>query len=160
MLSPFTSAGPLLTFARLLGLGAAALVVLLSAVMLFFNSYTTDGITSGTSIVGAIMVLLALLAAWGALTTRPLLLLLAFLGSFVPVGYYLLGTPGVFAFIGFATLGYGIAGVIMLLYPGSRAGGQGNTPKTSHRLGIAIAAPALFAVQTAIGGDNLLLPGR
>jgi len=124
MPSRFTSAGPLRTFARLLGLGAAALVILLYGVMLFFNPYTTDGITSGTSLVGALMILLALLAAWGARTLQPLLLLLAFLGSFVPVGYYLLGTPGVFAFIGVADLGYAVAGAIMLLSPRSRAGGS------------------------------------
>jgi hypothetical protein len=122
MPSRFTSAGPLLTFARLLGLGAAALVALLYGVMLFLNPYPTDGITAGTYIVGALMILLALLAAWGALTIQPLLLLLAFCGSFVPVGYYLLGTPGVFAYIGVADLGYAVAGAIMLLYPRSRAG--------------------------------------
>ena len=120
MPSRLTSPGLLLTFARLLGLGAAALVALLYGVMLFFNPYPTDGITSGTYIVGALMILLALLAAWGALTLQPLLLLLAFGGSFVPVGYYLLGTPGVFAGIGVADLGYAVAGAIMLLYPRSR----------------------------------------
>jgi hypothetical protein len=133
MPSPFTPTGPLLSFARLLGFAAAALVVLLYAVMLFSNPYNTDGITSGTSIVAAIMILLALLAAWGALTTRPVLLLLACLGSLVPVGAYLLGTPGVFALIGVANLGYGVAGAIMFLYPRGRAEGLGNTRKTSHR---------------------------
>jgi hypothetical protein len=64
---------------------------------------------------------IALVAAWGAFTIQPRLLLLAFCGSFVPVGYYLLGTPGVFAYIGVAVLGYAVAGAIMLLHPRSRA---------------------------------------
>jgi hypothetical protein len=67
-------------------------------------------------------------AAWGAITTRPLLLLLAFLASLVPVGAYLLGAPGVFALIGVANLGYGVAGAIMLLYPRGRAEGSEKHP--------------------------------
>jgi hypothetical protein len=128
MPSPFTTTRPLLTFARLLDPGAAALVILLYGAMLFFNPYTTDGITSGTFTIGAIMILLALLAAWGAITTRPLLLLLAFLASLVPVGAYLLGAPGVFALIGVANLGYGVVGAIMLLYPRGRAEGSEKHP--------------------------------
>ena len=86
MPSPSSSAGPLRTFARLLGLSAALLVILLTGVMLMMNPYDTGGITAGTAIVGVVMILLAFLAGWGAFTVRPLILLLAFIGSFVPVG--------------------------------------------------------------------------
>jgi hypothetical protein len=83
--------------------------------MLMMNPYDTGGITAGTAIVGAVMILLALLAGWAAFTLRPMILLLAFIGSFVPVGAYLLGTPGVFALIGVADLGYLVASALMFL---------------------------------------------
>ena len=41
---PPSSAGPLRTFARLLGLSAAVLVILLTGVMLMMNPYDTGGI--------------------------------------------------------------------------------------------------------------------
>jgi hypothetical protein len=115
MPSPSRSTGPLRTFARLLGLSAAVLGILLTGVLLMINPYDTGGITAGTVIVGVVMILLALLAGWAAFTVRPVILLLAFIGSFVPVGYYLLGTPGVFALIGVADLGYLVASALMFL---------------------------------------------
>ena len=115
MPSPSSSAGPLRTVARLLGLSAAVLVIVLTGEMLMMNPYDTGGITAGTAIVGVVMILLAFLAGWAAFTVRPVILLLAFIGSFVPVGYYLLGTPGVFALIGVADLGYLVTSALMFL---------------------------------------------
>ncbi|MDP9315090.1 MAG: hypothetical protein M3R24_30210 [Chloroflexota bacterium] len=109
-------ASRLLLFSRLLGLGAAIATVLLYGMLVFVNPYNADGITTGTYIVSAVMSVFALLAAWGALRLKPVLLLLAFLGSFVPVGYYFWHTPGIFALIGFANLLYGVVAFIILAY--------------------------------------------
>jgi hypothetical protein len=81
---------------------------------LFVNPYSREGITGGTYVVSALMILLALLAAWGAYIVKPWLLLLAFVGSFMPVGLYFLGTPGIFALIGVANLLYLFTGILMI----------------------------------------------
>lgn len=46
---------------------------------------------------------------------KPWALVVAFVGSFVPVGLYTLGLPGVFRFVGVADLLYLFAGVLLSL---------------------------------------------
>ena len=58
-----------------------------------------------------LMALLALVSGASALAKRPGLVLLAFVFSFVPVGAYLIGTPGVFRWVGVAHIGYLVAAV-------------------------------------------------
>ncbi len=63
----------------------------------------------------ALMIVLALAAAWASLNTKPLILLFAFVGSFVPSGFYmLLLTPSPFKWIGVGNLLYLVAGLLML----------------------------------------------
>jgi len=100
--------------ARMLGVGSAATTTLLWCIFLFFNPYSREGITGGTYVVGALMIMLALLAAWGALTLRPWVLVVAFAGSFMPIGLYMLGTPSVFALIGGANVLYLIAAIVLI----------------------------------------------
>jgi hypothetical protein len=102
-----------LLLARVVGLGAATTTVLLLYILLFANPYDQQGLTNGTYVVGGIMVALALLAAWGTLTLKPWALVLAFVASFFPVGFYLLGTPGIFALVGVANVLYLVAGALI-----------------------------------------------
>ena len=110
-----TQHSPLLIFARLLGVAAALATIVLYGILLFFNPYSSEGITAGTYGVGALMGLLALVAIAGALMCKPSLLLFAFLGSFLPVGLYFLASPGIFALIGVANLLYLLAAGSMAL---------------------------------------------
>lgn len=125
MIGTATRAGPLFTIARILGLGAAlGTMILYSAFLVLFAAYNTapadpslppEGLNIGAIVVGMGIILLALLAAWGALTGRPMLLFIAFVLSFFPVGLYMLGAPSIFAAIGICHLLYLVAGIVMLI---------------------------------------------
>ncbi len=104
---------PVLLLARVVGVGAASATIVLYCVFLFANPYNQKGITGSTYIVGEIMVALALLAAWSAWTLKPWALVLAFAASFFPVGFYLLGSPGIFTFVGVANVLYLVAGALI-----------------------------------------------
>lgn len=113
MLSNIVRCHAALILARVLGLSAAITTMLLYFIFLFVNPYSQEGMTGGTYVISAIMISLAVLAAWGAFSLKPWMLFLAFVGSFVPVGFYFLFTPGIFAFIGVANLLYLFAGMMM-----------------------------------------------
>jgi len=66
-------------------------------VLWFFNPYSqTDSIT----IPGMLMLFFATAGVIGSYLMKPILLLSLALLSFFPIGFYLLGTPGIFLFIG------------------------------------------------------------
>ncbi len=78
----------------------------LTAVFLFAHPYGQAGMTSASEWG---MVGLAVLAGGTAVLAylnRPQWILLTFILSFVPVGFYLLLTPGIFRWVGVAHLGY------------------------------------------------------
>lgn len=100
--------------ARVLGVGSAATTTFLWCTLLFFNPYNGEGITTGTYVVGALIIILALVAAWGSLTAKSWVLVVAFVASFMPIGLYMLGTPGVFALIGVANVLYLIAAIVLI----------------------------------------------
>jgi hypothetical protein len=106
-----------LVLGRLAGLLAALSAIALYAVLVFFNPYVSSPGQGGTDVtthvVVALMVVLALTAAWASLYGRPLVLVLTFLLSFVPFGLYMLGTPGVFLWIGVADLLYLLAALLL-----------------------------------------------
>jgi hypothetical protein len=58
----------------------------------------------------AVLSLFAVGAAWNS---RPRSLVICFLISFAPVGFYLLLTPGIFAMIGVAQLGFLFSAVLL-----------------------------------------------
>ncbi|MBI1877108.1 MAG: hypothetical protein HYR94_02545 [Chloroflexi bacterium] len=107
---------PLLTLAHFIGLIAASLTVILYSVLLFFNPYTNQPATAETHWIAVIMILLALLVGWASLKYMPVLIFLAFLASFFPVGLYMLGTPGLFRAIGVGNLLYLMAVILMVIY--------------------------------------------
>lgn len=101
--------------ARIIGLSAAILTIILYGVLLFTNPYSEQGPNEGTYRVVALMIFMALLAVWGSLKFKPLLLFIAFFGSFIPEGFYMLGTPGIAKLIGICNLLFLVAGIVLFI---------------------------------------------
>jgi hypothetical protein len=106
---------------RLIGLTGAGLTLLLYGGFVFFNPYSDQRLAPDVYGVAIFMSLLALLAGWAALKSKPGWLLVAFLLSFFPVGLYLLGTPGLFRWIGVGNLLYLLAGLSLILFRGQQS---------------------------------------
>jgi len=103
-----------LTFARVVGFAAASTAISLWC-WLLIDGTINGGITGGTYGVGGVMIVLALLAAWGSHRLKSWALIIAFVGSFMPVGLYSLGANNYFVLVGYADVLYLFAGVLMPL---------------------------------------------
>src|SRR5512145_2378552 len=90
----------MLFLSRLVGLAASVGVIGLWSVFSFFNPYNGQQITGATYLIAGLMINLAGLGVVAVLSDKPYLMMLVFVFSFVPVGLYLLGTPGIFRWIG------------------------------------------------------------
>jgi hypothetical protein len=118
--------------ARLLGIAASGLAAVLWLVMLLANPYQAVQVTRQTEAtdvyvghpverpvitrmsdsakaprtyaMAALMIGLSCFGAVSAWKARPLRMTVAAAVSFVPVGFYALGTPGIFRFIGVSNL--------------------------------------------------------
>jgi hypothetical protein len=73
-------------------------VVVLWTILWFFNPYTSR--EEAITIPGLVMILVAIFGIFGSVKRSGIAQLLASLVSILPIGLYLLGTPGVFALIG------------------------------------------------------------
>jgi len=92
-----------------LGSAAAGAATILWLVFLFWNPYRqTD---SQGAVISVIMCVISLLALGAALLEAPVAMLLFGGVALVPVGLYLLLTPGIFAFIGVADIVVVLAGI-------------------------------------------------
>ncbi len=81
--------------------GAVSLgLVVLWLVFAFFNPYGKQGQTPQTWVTVAVMIALAIAGLAFALTRRAAGVLIVAGASLLPVGLYLLGTPGLFRWIG------------------------------------------------------------
>ena len=100
--------------ARLVTTLSTIAVVTLVGIFLLNNPYATGSINRGTLWTMTALVVLSLFAVGAAWNTRPRSLLIYFLISFVPVGFYLLLTPGIFALIGVAQLGFLLSAALLL----------------------------------------------
>ena len=98
--------------AKGLGVAAAGAMIVLWVVFLFFNPYD-GGFRVGLVAEG--MLLCAVVALMACLHGSRGWMVALFVVSFVPVGLYLLGTPGVFLWIGVANLLYLASAVWMTL---------------------------------------------
>lgn len=100
---------------------------------MFFNPYyyPDQGFDLGPYAMAIIMILLAVAAAWAALHVKPLILFGAFVGSFMPAGFYVLLTPSTFKWIGVANLLYLVA---LLLMAGARLASALDTRIKEHHL--------------------------
>lgn len=97
--------------ARTIGMIASAGTAGLYIALVFSNPYTTGSMTLPI----AVMMLLALTGIIAALKTRPYPMLAVFLASFVPIGFYMLWTPGIFKWIGIFNLLFLLASLLMLM---------------------------------------------
>lgn len=86
---------------------------LLWLIFLYANPYGRQGITTGTYVVGWAMIALACLGAYLAATHRVVGMAAVFVLSFVPLGLYLAGTPGIFRWIAAFDLGLFLATMIL-----------------------------------------------
>ena len=100
-------------FARLVSTLTAFAVVALAGIFLLNIPYATGSISRGALWTMAALIVLSLFAVGAAWNTRPRSLLIYFLISFVPVGFYLLLTPGIFALIGVAQPGFLLSAALL-----------------------------------------------
>lgn len=100
-------------------LASAGLLVLWWA-LVFRNPYGRQGATAQSDIVPGVMALTAGVGILAALRDWPRLLVAASVVSLVPVGLYLLGTPGIFKPIGYLGLLLLISGSLSLAAHGFR----------------------------------------
>ena len=85
-----------------------------------------DGIITGTLVVDAVMATLALVAAWASFRPAPLVLVVVSAVSFLPVGLYVLLSPGYFSWIGVCNLLCLAAGMLIAVcvrFPGAAGWG-------------------------------------
>ena len=88
-------------------LGSAILLVVLK----FFNPYTPEIVRS---VPVTLMLMLALAGMAASLAAKPYWMLALAIISFIPIGLYLLGTPGIFRWVGVLNLLFLAAGLLML----------------------------------------------
>ena len=106
-----------------------AVGILTSIVSLFFwggfllnNPYKAQGGSEiGLAIIG-LMMLFSILAGWAAWKGKVMWLTIAFVGSFFPVGLYVLGTPEIWRWIGLMNLLYVVSAIGIYRSKGKAAG--------------------------------------
>jgi hypothetical protein len=100
---------------RVIGLLVCGGTVGLWVVLSFFNPYGYQGATATSYIIAILMVLLTIIGIVAILMAKPYWVLIVALASFMPVGFYLLGTPGVFRWIGVFNVLLFVSGLLMLV---------------------------------------------
>ena len=105
----------LVNMARLIAVVSATTVITLMGIFLFNNPYSTAGINRGTQWIMTGLVVLSLIAIGAAWKKRILILTVCFVVSFAPVGFYLLLTPGIFALVGVAHLGFLLSALLLAM---------------------------------------------
>ena len=100
---------------RLIAVVSTITVVTLVGIFLFNNPYSTAGVNRDTQWIMTGLVVLSLIASGAAWKKRILILTVCFVVSFVPLGFYLLLTPGIFALIGVAHLGFLLSALLLAM---------------------------------------------
>ena len=103
------------------GTGVAGGILAITLWLLFLSQVVFGEGGEGNPWVAGLMLALAMGATVGGWLGRPVVLLISFALSFVPVGLYLLGTPSVYSGIGLANLLY-VAGAVLILLGRRTAG--------------------------------------
>src|SRR5574341_1575145 len=80
-------------------------------IFVFFNPYAPSSMTPAV----AAMMLLAIVGMIVSLAAKSYMMLVSFVMLFVPVGFYLLGTPGIFRWIGILNLLLLVSSLILLV---------------------------------------------
>ncbi|MEJ2557013.1 MAG: hypothetical protein P8186_12430 [Anaerolineae bacterium] len=99
---------------RWIGLLASAGTIGFWVIFIFLNPYSTQATTRESLAIISLMVGLALLGIVAAWKTKPYLMLAVFAVSFIPVGFYVLGTPGIFRWIGIFNVLFFASSLLML----------------------------------------------
>lgn len=105
--------GGLAIFTRLSGALACVGAAALWMVFLFANPHGEGGRTAGTLFVAGAMIVLAAAGAVASIAGAPLWMGAVAAVSLCPLGFYLLGTPGVFLWIGLCNLVLLVAAVLL-----------------------------------------------
>ncbi len=98
---------------RWIGFLASGATLVLWGLFLFANPYGTQGITGATYAAVAVMMALAAAAFVAAWKVNPILMFLVFGLSLLPAGLYLLGTPGMFKWVGVCNFLFLPSGLLM-----------------------------------------------
>lgn len=101
----------LATLARTLGVLASVGTLTLYTTFVWANPYSPGMLTLPIML----MMLFAGVGMWAAWAGRPYLMAAVALGLFVPMGLYMLGTPGLFRWIGVFNLVFFLAAVLMFV---------------------------------------------
>ncbi|MEW6573658.1 MAG: hypothetical protein AB1374_08510 [Bacillota bacterium] len=101
------------TVGRFVGVVASVGNIVLILVLYFFNPYGKFAVPTESYFIFSLMVILSLLAVYACVKVVPLVMYGVFFGSFFPVGFYLLGTPGIFKWIGVFNLFYLASAMLM-----------------------------------------------
>lgn len=97
---------------KAIGVSTAIITLLLWGSFFLTNPYEAQGERSGGSLaIGGLMMLFSILAGWAAWKGKVMWLVIAFVGSIFPVGLYLLGTPGIWRWIGLMNLLYVVSAI-------------------------------------------------
>ena len=107
--------GPLTLLGRAAGLLGSLLTAGLWLVFLFSAPATESGASTATFFVVLLMEGIATLGVLAAWRCRPYLMLAMFVFSFFPMGLYLLGTPGIYRWIGVFDFLFLVSGVLMIM---------------------------------------------
>jgi hypothetical protein len=105
-------------FARISGALACGGAAALWLILLFANPYGEEGMGAGTLFVAGAMIVLMVAGAAASILGEPFLMGAVAAVSLVPVGLYLLGTPGIFLGIGLCNLT--LLAAAILLYRAER----------------------------------------
>jgi len=101
--------------ARGLGTLACAGCIVLWWMLLYANPYGQGGRTAGTYAVGWLMIVFAAVGGFASVKAQPYWMYGLFALSFLPVGLYLTGAPGLFRWIGVLDLIFLFAAVLLHL---------------------------------------------
>src|SRR5690242_18396593 len=92
--------------ARGAALLAGAVVLILYAVFVARNPYSGSELAQNSIFLMTLVAALAGVEIWAVWNRLPLVVLIAFFFSFIPVGMFMLGTKSVFQIVGMAHLSY------------------------------------------------------
>jgi hypothetical protein len=99
---------------RVLGVLAAMGILALWLIFAFANPYDPSGLAFDARLTTAVMIFLAGFGLLAALAGRPFWMAFIFAAMFVPVGFYVLGTPGLFMWIGILELAFLATALLMI----------------------------------------------
>ncbi len=94
---------------RIAGLLTLSGIIGLYITLAFFNPYAEGGMTLPIMA----MMLLAFIGVIATLKARPYIMFAISLALFLPIGFYMLGTPGIFMWIGILNLLFTTASLLM-----------------------------------------------